>query len=191
MLTSIAYTALPFLCGDDADWTALTPIPTTVSVPTRHMSTLASLKSILRTSIHTAKILLGTATTPVQNQAQELIHSEYIERINDLTFKANASLLEIEAEHRSDIDATDLATFRTSLTSIEHNTSTAYTALYGWKALNTTQRDPDTTSFASRLASRHQQNTSGKPSTRFQTLDTAHTIIRLSETHLDAASDQH
>ena len=175
------------------------------------MSTLASLKSTLRTSNHTAKVLLGTATTPIQNQAQELIHSEYIERIHNLIFKAYASLLEIEAVHRSDIDAKDLATFRTSLTSIEHNTSTAYTALYGWKALTTTQSepdtivslpgthqditrgqswDPDTTPFTTRQASRHQQNTSGKPSTQLQTLDTVHTIIWLPETHLDATSNQ-
>ena len=114
---------------DDADWTAPTHVPTTVPVPIRYMSTLASLKSILRTSIHTAKVLLGTATTPVQNRAQEFVHSEYIEIINDLTFKATTSLLEIEAKHRNDIDATELATFRTSLTNIEHKTSTDYTAL--------------------------------------------------------------
>ena len=39
--------------------------------------------------------------------------------------------------------------------------------------------------------SRNQRYTSGKPSTQSQTPDTAPTIIRLSEAHLDAASDQH
>ena len=100
------------------------------------MSTLASLRSSLRNRVHTIEVLLGTMTTPVQNLAQEIEHTGYIKRINEMTFEANGNLLDIEAEHGNDIEAPKLAAFKTSLASIEGRTSTANTNLCAWQASN-------------------------------------------------------
>ena len=62
-------------------------------------------------------------TTPVQSLAQELEHAEYIKRINDLTLEANTNLLDIEAEYKDNIDATEFDDFRVSITNIERRTS--------------------------------------------------------------------
>ena len=63
-------------------------------------------------------------TTPVQNKNQEIERTEQIEKINELTSEANTNLIDNEAEHGNDIEATELATFRTTLTNIEGKTST-------------------------------------------------------------------
>ena len=54
-----------------------------------------------------------------------------------MTFEANGNLLDIEAEHGNNIEAPELAAFKTSLANIEGRTSTANTALCAWKDLNT------------------------------------------------------
>ena len=54
-----------------------------------------------------------------------------------MTLEANANLLDIEAEHRNDIEAPKLAAFRTSLTNIVGRTAEAYTTLWAWTASNT------------------------------------------------------
>ena len=63
------------------------------------MSDLASLKSSLRSRVHTIEVLLGTMTPPVQNLTQEFEYDGYIKRINEMTLKANANFLDIEADH--------------------------------------------------------------------------------------------
>ena len=97
------------------------------------MSDLASLKSSLRSRVHTIEVLLGTKTPPVQNLTQEFEYDGYIKRINDMTLKA-ANFLDIEANHGDDIEATELDAFRTSLNLIEHRISIANAALCKWKA---------------------------------------------------------
>ena len=82
------------------------------------------------------EVLLAEMTTPVQNPAQELAYSEYIRRINDMTFKANTDFLDIEADYKNDIDAAELDDFRTSITNIEHKTSATYADLCTWRASN-------------------------------------------------------
>ena len=64
-----------------------------------NMSTLASLRSNLCNTIHTIEILLGTMAPPVQNLTQEFEYDGYIKRINEMTLKANANFLDIEADH--------------------------------------------------------------------------------------------
>ena len=88
------------------------------------MSTLASLKSSLNNRVHTIEVLLGTMTTPVQNQDQEIVRTEQIKKINELMSEANTNLMNIEAEHRDDIETSELATFRTALTIIKGKAST-------------------------------------------------------------------
>ena len=85
------------------------------SAPDTNMSDLTSLKSSLRSRVHTIEVLLGTMTTPVQNLAQEIEHTGYIKRINEMTFEANGNLLDIKAEHGNDIEAPELVAFKTSL----------------------------------------------------------------------------
>ena len=65
-------------------------------------------------------------TTPVQDLAQELEYTVHINRINDLTLKANANFLDIAIEHKDDIDITELDGFRTSMTNMKHRTSTIF-----------------------------------------------------------------
>ena len=54
-----------------------------------------------------------------------------------MTLEANGNLLDIKAEHGNDIEAPELAAFKTSLANIEGRTATANTALWAWKASNT------------------------------------------------------
>ena len=98
------------------------------------MSDLASLRSSLRGRVHTIEVLLGLVAPPVQNLTQEFEYDEYIKRINEMTLKANANFLDIEADHEDDIEATELDAFRTSLTLIEHRIAIANAALCTWKA---------------------------------------------------------
>ena len=63
------------------------------------MSSLARLKSSLNNRVHNIEVLLGTMTTPVQNQDQEIERTEQIEKINKLTSEANTNLIDIEAKH--------------------------------------------------------------------------------------------
>ena len=56
--------------------------------------------------------------TPIQNQDQEIVHTEQIKKIYELVSKANTNLMSIEAKHMEDIKASDLATFRNILTII-------------------------------------------------------------------------
>ena len=101
------------------------------------MSSLSRLKSRLRSRIYTTELLLATMTTPVQNLAQELEHTDNINRINDLTLETNTDFLDIEVEHKDDIDATELDGFRTSMANMECRTSTIFMDLCTWKASNT------------------------------------------------------
>ena len=64
-------------------------------------------------------------------------YAGYIKRINKMSFEANTNLLDIEAEHKNDIKAPELAASKASLASIESRTSTANAALCAWKASNT------------------------------------------------------
>ena len=50
--------------------------------PDTNMSSLSRLKSRLRSRIYTTELLLATMTTPIQNLAQELEHTDNINRIN-------------------------------------------------------------------------------------------------------------
>ena len=84
------------------------------------MSSLSSLRSRLRSRIHTTEVLLATMMAPVQTRAQELKHAENIKRINDLTHEANTDFRDIKAKHRDDIDATEFEDFRISLTIIQN-----------------------------------------------------------------------
>ena len=92
--------------------------------PDTNLSNLASLKSSPRSRVHTIEVLLGNMPARVQNLAQEMEHTDYIKRINDMTFEANNNLLYIEAEHMDHIKATELAVFRTSITNVEDKMST-------------------------------------------------------------------
>ena len=92
------------------------------------------LKSSLQGRIHAIEVLLGLVAPPLQDLNQEFEYDGYIRRINDMTRKANANFLDIEAEHEKDIKATGLEAFRTSLTLIEHRISIANAALCTWKA---------------------------------------------------------
>ena len=104
--------------------------------PDTDMSELASLRSNLRGKIHNAEVILRIMTTPpVQNLIQEIEYDEYTMRIHKLILVANGNFLEIEAEHRNDIEAAELAAFRTSLALIEHRISVANAAL-AWTTLS-------------------------------------------------------
>ena len=98
------------------------------------MSNLARLRSSLRARIHTIEVLLERMTAPVQNLTQSFEYTDTINRINGLTFEENTSMLDIKAEHGSDIDTSKLADFRTSLTNIESRTSATNTNLLTWQA---------------------------------------------------------
>ena len=65
------------------------------------------------------EVLLATMTTPVQSLAQELERDGHIKRINDMTLEANTDLLDIGAEYKDNIDATEIDDFRISITNIE------------------------------------------------------------------------
>ena len=83
------------------------------------MSSLSSLRSRLRSRIHTTEVLLATMITPVQTIAHKLKHTKNIKRINDLTHEANTDFRDIKAKYRDDIDATELEDFRILLTIIQ------------------------------------------------------------------------
>ena len=63
--------------------------------------------------------------------------SDNIKRIKKLTLEANTDLLDIEADYKNDIDATELENFKASLYNIERETYAAYTDMCIWKASNT------------------------------------------------------
>ena len=93
-----------------------TALHITRSAPDTNMSTLANLKSSLRNRTRAMETLLGRITIPIQNLAQEMECTEYIKRINEMDFESNSNLLDIESEHKNNIEATELATFKASLT---------------------------------------------------------------------------
>ena len=93
------------------------------------------------------EVLLATMTTPVQSLAQELERDGHIKRINDMTLEANTDLLDIRADHKDNIDATEINDFRISITNIERRTTAIYTGLCIWKtsqALEEAYGDPPT-----------------------------------------------
>ena len=61
---------------------------------------------------------------PVQTLTQEILYEGNLKRIREMTLKANTDLLDITADHESDIDATELENFKTALQDIERGTST-------------------------------------------------------------------
>ena len=100
------------------------------------MSHLPQLKSRLRSRIHAMEDLLAEMTTPVQNPAQELLYTEYIRRINNMTLEANTNSLDIEAKYKNDIDTTKLDNLRASITNIELKTSATHVGLCTWRVSN-------------------------------------------------------
>ena len=71
---------------------------------------------------------------PVQPPAQEIAYEGNLKRIREMTLEANTDLLDITADHESDIDATELENFKNALQDIERGTSTVYRDLCTWKA---------------------------------------------------------
>ena len=105
-------------------------------VPDTNMSHLANLKSSLRNRTRAMETLLGRITIPIQNLAEEMECTGYIKRINEMDFEANSNFLDIESEHKNNIDATELAAFKASLASIQTRTSSSNAALYACKVTN-------------------------------------------------------
>ena len=106
------------------------------------MSNLGSLKRKLRSRIHTIEVLLAIMTTPVQNPAQELMHADYIKRINSLTYEANTYFFDIVAECGDDIITTELDDFRISILNIERRKFATQTELCTWKTSQTKASPP-------------------------------------------------
>ena len=97
------------------------------------MSDLQELKSRLCDRVRATRALLAGIKTPVKSPSQEVTNKEYIRRLNEMTLDANTDLLDIEADHGNDIDATELEAFKLSLHNIEREMSTIYNDLCPWK----------------------------------------------------------
>ena len=59
---------------------------------------IRSLKERLRSTIHTAEVLLAAMMTPVQSPAQVLLHIRFIKRMSDLTYDVADNLMDIRLE---------------------------------------------------------------------------------------------
>ena len=83
------------------------------------MYELQELKNRLYNRIHATRDLLEGIETPVKNPPQEIANEEHIRKLNKITLNANMDLLDIEADHKNNIEAAELKTFRISLYDIE------------------------------------------------------------------------
>ena len=83
------------------------------------MSELQELKNRLYNRNHATRDLLGGIETPVRSPSQEITNEDHIERLNEIILNANTDLLDIEADHKNNIEAAELEAFRISLYDIE------------------------------------------------------------------------